>query len=371
MNHQSYYMNKALKLAKKGLFTTTANPRVGCVLVSRGRVVGKGYHKRVGEPHAEVFAIENADEYSGSATAFVTLEPCSHYGKNPPCADALIEAGVRRVVICNNDPNPLVAGKGIAKLKAAGIKVKSGYKSKTGQQLNIGFFYRMHKGIPYVRLKMAQSLDGRTAMKNGESHWITGKMARKDVQYWRARSHAILTGIDTVLQDDCKLTIRVKQLPKKYQNLPNDFDVYQPMRVVLDTHLRMPLNAKIIQGLGRIVVMTASNNSSKINQLQGLGVEVMQMPIDNNKIELNAVLKWLGDQQINELLVETGATLAGSFIQQNLVNQLILYTAPVIMGSSARPLFEINIEEMKNRLHIEHFKTKQMGKDWRLIADLK
>ena len=153
MNHQSYYMNKALKLAKKGLFTTTANPRVGCVLVSRGHVVGKGYHKRVGEPHAEVFAIENADEYSGSATAFVTLEPCSHYGKNPPCADALIQAGIRKVVICNNDPNPLVSGNGIAKLKAAGIKVKTGYKFKKGEELNVGFFHRMHTGLPYVRLK--------------------------------------------------------------------------------------------------------------------------------------------------------------------------------------------------------------------------
>jgi len=371
MNHQSYYMYKALKLAKKGLFTTTANPRVGCVLVSRGRIVGKGYHKRVGEPHAEVFAIENADEYSGSAIAFVTLEPCSHYGKNPPCADALIKAGIKKVIICNNDPNPLVAGKGIGKLKAAGIKVKTGVLSQYGENLNVGFFHRMQTGLPYVRLKLAQSLDGRTAMKSGESYWITGKKARRDVQYWRARSHAILTGIETVLQDDCRLTVRKKQLPKKYKILPNDFDRYQPMRVVLDTDLRIPLEAKIIQGLGRSVIITASKNITKINQLCEKGVEVVQMPICNNKIDLNAVLKWLGDKQINELLVETGATLAGTFMQQKLVNQLILYTAPVIMGSSARPLFELNIEEMKNRLHIEHFKTKQLGKDWRLIADLK
>ena len=364
-------MNKALKLAKKGLFTTTANPRVGCVLVSRGRVVGKGYHKRVGEPHAEVFAIESADEYTGAATAFVTLEPCSHYGKNPPCADALIKAGVKKVVVCNNDPNPLVAGKGIAKLKAAGIKVKTGLLSELGKSLNIGFFHRMQTGLPYVRLKMAQSLDGRTAMKSGESYWITGKKARSDVQYWRARSHAILTGIDTVLQDNCRLTVRIKKLPKIYQNLPNDFDSYQPMRVVLDTQLRMPLDAKILNGLGRCVIMTASTNLAKISQLRKQGVEVVQMAVFNNKIDLNSVLKWLGDEQINELLIETGATLAGAFIQQKLVNQFILYTAPVIMGSSARPLFEINIEEMKNRLHIDHFKIKQMGKDWRLIADLK
>ena len=364
-------MNKALKLAKKGLFTTTANPRVGCVLVSRGRIIGKGYHKRVGEPHAEVFAIENGDEYSGAATAFVTLEPCSHYGKNPPCADALIEAGIKKVIICNYDPNPLVAGKGIAKLKAAGIKVKTGLLSNQGEQLNIGFFHRMQTGLPYVRLKMAQSLDGRTAMKSGESYWITGKKARRDVQYWRARSHAILTGIETVLQDDCRLTVRKKQLPKKYKKLPNDFDSYQPMRVLLDTDLRIPLNAKILKDLGRSVIMTASDNLIKIKQLRELGSEVVQMPTINKTIDLKSVLNWLGDEQINELLIETGATLAGSFIKQNLVNQLILYTAPVIMGSSARPLFELNIEEMKNRLHIEHLKTKQLGKDWRLIADLK
>lgn len=363
-------MNLALKEAKKGLFTTTANPRVGCVLVSRGRVVGKGFHKRVGEPHAEVFAIENADEFSEGAIAFVTLEPCSHFGKNPPCAHALIQAKVKRVYICNDDPNPLVAGNGIKKLQAAGIKVKRGVERKKGTQLNIGFFHRMNTGIPFVRLKMAQSLDGRTAMKNGKSYWITGKKARRDVQYWRARSQAILTGIETVLQDDCQMTVRVKQLPKKLQSLPHDFDRYQPMRVVLDTNLRIPFDAKILQGLGRSVVMTASDDSARIQQLESNGVEVVKIPMNQNQLDLNAVLKWLGEQQVNELLVETGATLAGSFIQQKLVNQLILYTAPVIMGSTARPLFEINIEEMENRLHIDDFTIKQMGKDWRLMANL-
>lgn len=363
-------MKKALSEAKKGLFTTTANPRVGCVLVSRGHIVGKGFHKRVGEPHAEVFAIENADDFSQGAIAFVTLEPCSHYGKNPPCADALIEAKVKKVVICNKDPNPLVAGKGIKKLKAAGIKVKKGIDCEKGRRLNVGFFHRMQTGLPFVRLKMAQSLDGRTAMKSGESYWITGKQARSDVQYWRARSHAILTGIETVLLDDCRMTVRPEQLPEKYQSLPNDFDHYQPMRVVLDTYLRIPIDAKILQSVGRSVIMTNSDNQNKIKQLQEQGVEVVKMPALNNKIDLNAVLKWLGDEQINELLVETGATLAGSFIQQKLVNQLILYTAPVIMGSSARPLFELNIEQMQQRIHLDDFTINQLGKDWRLIANL-
>ena len=362
-------MNLALKLAKKGIFTTTANPRVGCVLVSRGHVVGTGYHKRVGEPHAEVFAIENADDFAEGAIAFVTLEPCSHHGKNPPCADALINAGIKKVFICNLDPNPLVAGKGIAKLKAAGIKVKLGTKSQKGAKLNQGFFHRMKTGLPFVRLKMAQSLDGRTAMKNGESYWITGKQARSDVQYWRARSQAILTGIETVLQDDCRLTVRVADLPKKHQKLPNDFDSYQPMRIVLDTHLKINTQAKIFQSPGRSVVMTASNDHNKIKQLEAVGAEVIHIPLADGKIDLNAALKWLGNEHINELLVETGATLAGAFLQQKLINQLIIYTAPVIMGSSARPLFEINIEEMHERLHIDNFRIKKMGKDLRLIAD--
>lgn len=371
MYHKSNYMHKALKLAAKGLFTTTENPRVGCVLVSRGRIVGKGFHKRVGEPHAEIFAIENADELAQGATAFVTLEPCSHFGKNPPCADALIKAKVKKVVVCNLDPNPLVAGKGIAKLKSAGIKVKMSKTTKQGEQLNIGFFHRMSTGLPFVRLKMAQSLDGRTAMASGESYWITGKKARQDVQFWRARSQAVLTGIETVLQDDCNLTVRVNELPKKSRALPNDFDSYQPMRIVLDTHLRINLNAKILQGCGRKVVITASLNFEKIKKLESIGVEVVPMPTNKEKIDLNATLAWLGQQNINELLVETGAKLAGSFISQNLINQLIIYTAPIIMGSSARALFEIDIMQMKNRIIYENYKAKKLGKDMRIIYEIK
>ena len=362
-------MKKALSLAQKGLFTTTANPRVGCVLVSRGHIVGTGYHKKVGEPHAEVFAIENADEFAQGATAFVTLEPCSHFGKNPPCADALIKAKVKKVVICNKDPNPLVAGKGITKLNAAGIKVKMSKETAKGEELNIGFFHRMKTGLPFVRLKMVQSLDGRTAMSSGESYWITGKKARADVQYWRARSHAILTGIETVLQDDCQLTVRVDELPKKYRQLPNDFESYQPMRVVLDTHLSINVEARILQGLGRKVVMTASLNFEKIKQLETQGVEVIPMPTVNEMIDLNAVLVWLGKQQINELLVETGAVLAGSFINQNLVNQLIIYTAPVIMGSLARPLFELEIDGMEDSIRFKDYQLKKFGKDLRYLID--
>jgi len=362
-------MKKALKLANKGLFTTTANPRVGCVLVSRGHVVGTGYHKRVGQAHAEVFAIENADDFAEGSTAFVTLEPCSHFGKNPPCADALIRAKIRKVVVCNLDPNPLVAGKGIEKLKSAGIKVKFGKLKNKGEQLNIGFFHRMRTGLPFVRLKMAQSLDGRTAMANGESFWITGEKSRQDVQYWRARSQAILTGIETVLIDDCRMTVRPEDLPKKYQNLPHDFDRYQPMRVILDSDLRMNPTAKILTGHGRKIIMTSSLNNTKKQALEKAGAEIINIPVKNQQLDLSSVLKWLGEQQINELLVESGASLAGSFMQQKRINQLLLYIAPVIMGSDARPLFKLKIEQMQDRLHIDNFTIKQLGKDWRLSAD--
>ena len=362
-----HYMNIALKLAKKGLFTTTENPCVGCVIVKNGEIVGTGYHQRQGQAHAEVFALKQAGAKAKGATAYVTLEPCSHFGKNPPCADALIKAEIKQVIVCNLDPNPLVAGAGIEKLKAAGIKVKVAKKSSKGTSLNRGFFHRMQTGMPYVRLKMAQSLDGRTAMASGESYWITGKKARQDVQYWRARSQAILTGIETVLTDDCRLTVRAQDLPKKYKKLPHNFDHYQPMRVILDSQLRIKSDAKILKGLGRKVIITTSNKQEKISQLQNNGIEIITMPLKQNRIDLPPVLKWLAQQGINELMVETGATLAGAFIQQQLVNELIIYTAPVIMGSSARPLFAINIEKMADRIRLDNNKFKQLGKDFRVV----
>jgi diaminohydroxyphosphoribosylaminopyrimidine deaminase/5-amino-6-(5-phosphoribosylamino)uracil reductase len=364
-------MNIALKLAKKGLFITTENPCVGCVLVKDNKIIGQGYHQRQGELHAEAIALQQAGVDAKAATAYVTLEPCSHFGKNPPCADALIQAGIKKVVICNPDPNPLVAGAGIEKLKAAGIKVKINKKSTTGAALNRGFLHRMQTGRPYVRLKMAQSLDGRTAMHSGESYWITGKKARQDVQYWRARSQAILTGIETVLTDDCRLTVRAQDLPKKYKNLPHNFDHYQPMRVILDSQLRIKSDAKILRGLGRKVIITASDKQEKISQLQSKGIEIITMPLKQNRIDLPPVLKWLAQQGINELMVETGAKLAGAFIQQQLVNELIIYTAPVIMGSTARPLFAINIEEMADRIRLDNYKFKQLGMDFRVVYRIK
>ena len=240
-------MKRALKLAKKGLFTTAANPRVGCVIVKNGKIVGEGYHETVGLAHAESFALSQAGEEARDSSVYVTLEPCSHVGKNPPCADNLIKAEVKKVYICNEDPNPIVDGNGVNKLEHAGIKVVKNIKSPKGQALNSGYFHRMKTGLPFVRLKMAQSLDGRTAMGNGDSYWITGKKARKDVQHWRARSQAILTSIETVLCDDCRLTVRVDELPKKHRQRANYFAVQQPMRIILDSKLRIPLDAKVLE----------------------------------------------------------------------------------------------------------------------------
>lgn len=375
--YKIYYMKRALKLAKKGLFTTGSNPCVGCVLVKNGTIIGEAYHQFKGEAHAEVLALNQAGELAKGCTAYVTLEPCSHYGANPPCADALIKAQVKRVVICNSDPNPLVNGQGVQKLKQAGIEVEEAVLESKGFQLNCGFLTRMQTGLPFVRLKMAQSLDGRTAMQNGDSYWITGEKARSDVQYWRARSQAIVTGVETVLQDDCRLTVRVPSLPKKHQKLPHVFDKQQPMRVVLDSNLRIPVDAKILQNNARRVIFTHDDSSNqdksqKIKQLKEQGVEVicLKPSAQNRRIDLQALLKWLAQEQVNELLVETGATLAGEFIRQKLVQQLIVYTAPVIMGSSARPLFQLDIEEMQSRLHIDDFTIKRLGKDWRLLANL-
>ena len=364
-------MKLAEKQASKAIFITGDNPQVGCVIVKNNEVVGKGFTQEPGGAHAEVMALNEAGDRAQGGTAYVTLEPCSFQGRTPPCADALIKAGLRKVVVGTKDPHPKVSGAGIEKLKDAGLTVEICELSDKAKRQNVGFVHRMKTGLPFVRVKLAQSLDGRTAMANGDSVWITGKKARKDVQVWRGRSQAILTGIETVLHDDCRLTVRADSFPKKYRKLPHHFEVKQPLRVVLDTHLRMQPNAKILGQIGRTVIMTASTDAKKIDALENQGAEVMEMPTEQTgRIALEPVLRWLGQQNINDLLVEAGATLSGQFIANNLANQLIVYTAPVLMGSSARPLLELNIEQMDQRHHIANTKWKQIGKDWRLIADL-
>ncbi|NNC38897.1 MAG: bifunctional diaminohydroxyphosphoribosylaminopyrimidine deaminase/5-amino-6-(5-phosphoribosylamino)uracil reductase RibD [Hyphomonadaceae bacterium] len=364
-------MKLAEKQAKKVLFLTGDNPRVGCVIVNDGKVVGQGFTQAPGEAHAEIMALNEAGAKAKGSTVFVTLEPCSFHGRTPPCADALVKASVRKVVIGQMDPHPNVSGNGCEILKQAGIEVETQPLSKKAKGLNRGFLNRMETGLPYVRVKLAQSLDGRTAMANGDSVWITGKKARQDVQVWRGRSQAILTGVDTVIHDDCRLTVRPNNLPKKFRKYAHRFDEEQPLRVILDTNLRTPPDAKILAHTGRTVIITATDDNDKIEALKNAGAEIHTMPKDENgRIDLTDVLKWLGQENINDLLVEAGATLAGQFISNKLANQLIVYTAPVLMGSSARPLLELDIDQMAHRHHIANTKVKKIGKDWRIIADL-
>lgn len=364
-------MKKALKSAARGLFTTGENPRVGCLLVKDNKIIASAYHQRVGEKHAEALAIAEAGDAAEGSIAYVTLEPCSHTGKNPPCADALIKAKVKQVVVCNDDPNPLVAGGGYAKLEAAGIKVIRRVKQHQGTDLNRGFLHRMQTGLPWVRCKSAQSIDGRTAMASGESYWITAKKARKDVQYWRGRSGAVITGVETVLQDDCRLNFRPEQLSKKHKKYAEGVAVNQPLRVVVDSHLRTPLDAHILQSPDQVLMVTTTDDSAKLEAFNQLGVKVKTFKAADGRVDLKRLITYLGMKRINEVLIESGATLAGSFISDELVDELLIYTAPVLMGSKARPLFELNIEEMASRLHISHLSIKSFGKDWRIRGLLK
>ncbi len=372
MNHKREdlkYMEKAFELAEQGLFTTGENPRVGCVLVKDGRIIGEGFHLKPGEPHAEVHALQQAGNQAQGSTAYVTLEPCCHHGKTPPCSQALIDAGVARVVVANTDPNALVGGQGIKQLKEAGIEVTTGVLVELGDDLNAGFFKRMQHQLPFVRCKLAQSIDGRTAMASGESYWITGEAARRDVQHWRARSGAIITGVETVLQDDCRLTVRPDDLPDNDKNKPHFFAEQQPLRVIIDSRLRTPLNAKILQQQPVLLVCAGASDEQK-NAFREIGCEVKTMPGKDQRVDLAAVLAYLGEQGINEVLVEAGATLAGAFVKANLVDELVIYTAPVLMGASGRPLLDFHIDKMADRLHIHTISMKPFGQDWRLRATL-
>lgn len=361
LDHQ--FMGRAIVLARRGLFTTDPNPRVGCVLVKQGEIIGEGFHVRAGEGHAEVNALKQAGDQARGATAYVTLEPCSHYGRTPPCAEALVEAGISRMVCAMVDPNPAVAGRGLERLRQAGIEVASGLMAAEAKGLNPGFIRRMETGLPYVRAKLAMSADGRTAMASGESQWITGSAARADVQRLRARSSAILTGIDSVLLDDSSLTLRENEL-----GIENASEIVkrQPLRIVLDTHLRLPLTAKILRQPGRTLVITLSSDETRINALKDAGAEVLVRK-DGDRLDLAAILKWLAkEEQCNELLVECGATLAGAFVEAGLVNELVVYMAPKLLGSSARPLLQLPLERMDQQIPLLLDEVRHLGQDLRL-----
>jgi diaminohydroxyphosphoribosylaminopyrimidine deaminase/5-amino-6-(5-phosphoribosylamino)uracil reductase len=350
----AFYMAKAINLARKGRYTTDPNPRVGCVLVRDDVVIGEGWHVKAGQGHAEVEALKNTPDAKG-ATAYVTLEPCSHQGRTPPCCDALIKAGVSRVVAAMQDPNPLVSGRGLEKLKAAGIEVVSGILQEDAQALNRGFIKRMTDNRPYVRSKLAMSLDGRTAMASGESKWITSDKSRADVQRLRAESSAILTGISTVLADDPALNARI------------DGDVLQPVRVVLDTHLNMPVTAQMVKLPGRSLILTCTEDQKKQQALQQAGFEVYQLAFKNGRLDLHAVMEFLAGQQINELLVEAGAVLNGALLDEGLVDEYIIYMAPCILGDQGRGLFKLpGLQQMADKKQLKLHDVRQVGPDLKL-----
>ncbi|MGH1432006.1 MAG: bifunctional diaminohydroxyphosphoribosylaminopyrimidine deaminase/5-amino-6-(5-phosphoribosylamino)uracil reductase RibD [Neptuniibacter sp.] len=359
------YMARAIRLARNGLYTTQPNPRVGCVLVNGDEIVGEGFHFRAGEGHAEVNALAMAGEKAQGATAYVTLEPCSHFGRTPPCAEGLINTGVARVVSAMIDPNPEVAGRGIKMLRDAGITAESGLLEAEARALNPGFIKRMESGLPFVRLKMATSLDGRTAMASGESKWITGPAARSDVQKLRAQSSAVVTGIESILKDDSALTVRADQL-----ELDNADEIVkqQPLRVVLDSGLRMPLKASILSQPGRTLIVTVSEDADKIAALKNTGAEIAIMPAQDGRVDLKALLQMLAEQeQCNELLIETGATLAGAFIQQELVDEIYLYMAMKLLGSEARPAFQLPFTTMAQQIKLQQTDMAMLKDDMRLI----
>ena len=343
------FMARALQLAARGLNTTTPNPRVGCVLVRNGAVVGEGWHERAGEAHAEVHALRIAGDAARGATAYVTLEPCSHHGRTPPCADALIDAGVGRVVAALRDPNPLVAGEGLARLELAGIEVASGLLENEARELNIGFVSRMTRGRPWLRLKVAASIDGKTALNNGQSQWITGPEARRDAHAWRARSCAILTGIGTIRDDDPSLTVR---------DVPCE---RQPLRVVVDSRLETPPTAKVLTG-GNVLVFAAMAGTLP-------GAEVVALPNADGKVDLAAMLAELGRRGLNEVLTEAGTKLNGSLLKEALVDELLIYQAPLLLGDAARGMFGLpELTALAGATRLEVMDRRVVGADFRIRA---
>ncbi len=366
-DHQ--YMARALQLARRGLYTTDPNPRVGCVLVRDGAVVGEGFHARAGTPHAERHALAQAGERARGATAYVTLEPCSHTGRTGPCADALIDAGATRVVAAMEDPNPLVAGQGLQRLADAGIATAVGLLEAEARALNPGFVSRMTRQRPYIRIKIAASVDGRTAMANGESQWITGPAAREDVQRLRARSSAVITGVGTVLADRPSYTVRPRQwrLAEYRQHAADDDWVRQPLRVILDRTLRTPPDVPVVSALGHCLLVAGEQHPGRQNALESAGAEVMLLPASGSGIDLQQLLIELNRRECNEVLVECGATLAGAFVREGLFDEILVYMAPTLLGSSARPLLGLpQLASMSEKVALKWQDVRHVGDDLRL-----
>ncbi len=355
------FMALALQLAARGLNTTTPNPRVGCVLVKDGHVLAEGWHAVAGGPHAEaaaLAALAQAGRDARGATAYVTLEPCSHFGRTPPCADALVAAGVTRVVAAMKDPNPLVAGAGLAKLAAAGAVVECGLLEAEARELNRGFVSRMTRGRPWLRLKVAASLDGKTALNNGVSQWITGPDARRDAHAWRARSCAVLTGIGTVKDDNPRLTVR---------DVPT---TRQPLRVVIDSRLETPPEAAILEG-GRVLIAAAVDHPERAPVLRARGAEIVVLPNVSGKVELADLLAELGRRGINEVLAEAGTRLNGSLLREGCVDELLIYQAPLLIGDAARGMFGLaELSDLAGARRLNIIERRVVGADFRIRASL-
>jgi len=356
------WMARALQLARKGLYSTHPNPRVGCVIVADGELVGEGWHVRAGEPHAEVHALRQAGERARGATAYVTLEPCSHYGRTPPCAEALVKAGVGRVVAAMQDPNPQVAGNGLKLLRGAGIEVASGVLEGDARELNAGFIKRMESGLPYVRAKLATSLDGRTAMASGESQWITGPAARAEVQRLRARSSVVLTGADTVLMDAARLTVRGAELGLDAETTALALQ-RPPLRVLVDGRLRVPLDAPFFQAGPALVATTVAGHEGAF---AGAGHELLVL--GQERVDLTTLLRELAARGANEVLIEAGPRLVGAFAHLGLIDEYQIFMAAKFLGSSARPLLELPLERMSEARELKIVDIRAVGDDWKIVA---
>jgi diaminohydroxyphosphoribosylaminopyrimidine deaminase/5-amino-6-(5-phosphoribosylamino)uracil reductase len=354
------YMQRCLALAQKGRYTARPNPVVGALLVKEGQVLAEGWHEKAGEDHAEIMTLRSAGAEAKGATLYVSLEPCSFTGRTGPCADAVIEAGIVRLVFGMTDPNPAVNGKGLEKIKAAGIEVEGPVLEEQALALNAGFVKSMHSGLPYVRCKLGMSLDGRTAMASGESKWITGPEAREEVQQLRARSGAIVTGIETVLQDDPSLDVRV------------DFSIAQPLRVIVDSRLRVHSSLKMLSLPGEVIVATAVTSAelleNKRKEIDSDNVTLLSMPNEEGKVDLRALLQFLADErECRDVLLESGAELAGAMLSGRLVDEVITYIAPKFMGTDARPLLNLQgLERLEDALQLEILDVAMVGKDCRM-----
>ncbi len=362
------FMARAIQLARRGWYSTHPNPRVGCLIVKQGEVIAEGYHRRAGEPHAERNALAKAGVAASGATAYVTLEPCCHQGRTPPCTEALIESGVKRVVVGMRDPNPLVAGQGLELLRRAGIQVTEGVMRSQVEALNPGFIKRMIHGLPYIRCKMAMSLDGRTAMADGESQWITSLAARVDVQRLRAQSAAILTGVGTLLADDPSMNVRLSAMEL---GLEKGVPIPHPVRVVLDPELATPGDAKMLGLPGPTLIICSDEQPVHGAALEAAGAQIVRLPGDKQRLDLHQVIRFLGEREINEVLLESGATLAGAMLEQGLVDELIIYQAPHLMGNKGRGLFLLpGIARMADRIALQVTDLRQVGTDIRITAKL-